>query len=448
MADAGVRATGAAGAERQLETHARTQQAVALLGLRALDGSDLQELMDAAVSIIAGLLDVELCKVLELLPDGQSLLLRAGVGWHAGLVGLVTVGAEPESQAGFTLLASEPVVVDDLRVESRFGGPTLLRDHGVISGVSVIIHGASRPWGVLGVHSTLHRSFDEDDVSFIQSVANVLAAAIERASTEEELRRSRDELAIILRGVTDGITVQDTAGRLIYANETAAWMTGCSTVEELLTTPPSDLLGRFEMLDDAGNVFPLDRLPGRAAMQGRTAPETLIRFRIVATGEERWSLVSATPVLDQHGQPRYAINIFHDVTERKRTERVQDFLAEATALLATDLEYEETLYRVAHIAVPFLADVCVFDIVQPDGLIRRIAAHPDPDTERHIHELITRHPIESNHPAMHAITTGQTTIFEDIDEPLVESIGMATERARIIGALGFRSVVVVPLVSR
>lgn len=440
--------TGAAGVERQLEARARTQHAIAFLGLRALDGGDLQELMDATVATVAELLDVELCKVLELLPEGRALRLRAGVGWRDGVVGQATVGTEQESQAGYTLSSSGPVVVDDLRVETRFSGPALLHEHGVISGVSVIIHGTSQPWGVFGVHSTRHRSFDEDDVSFVQSVANVLAAAIGRASTEEELRRSRDELAIILRGVTDGITVQDTTGRLVYANEMAARMTGFATVEELLAAPTREILGRYEMFDDSGNPFPLDRLPGRAAIQGRPGPETLLRFRVVATGEERWSLVSATPVLDLHGQPRFAINIFHDVTERKRTEQVQDFLAEATALLATDLEYEETLSRVAHIAVPFMADVCVFDIIQPDGAIRRIVAHPDPDTERLIHELITRHPIEPNHPAMHAIMDGVTTIFEDIDEPLVERIGMATERARIIGALGFRSVVVVPLASR
>jgi hypothetical protein len=125
-------------------------------------------------------------------------------------------------------------------------------------------------------------------------------------------------------------------------------------------------------------------------LQGKQSPQRLIRFRVVATGEERWSLLSATPVLDPDGRPRYAINIFHDVTERIQAERIQEFLSEATALLASDLGYEETLSRVAHIAVPFLADVCVFDILQADGQIRRIAAHPDPETEQRIHESMSR----------------------------------------------------------
>lgn len=574
MADAGIGATGDTATDRQFEMRARKQQAVALLGLRALDGSDLQALMTAAVVTVADVLDVEFCKVLELQPAGDSLLLRAGIGWREGLVGQATVGAERESQAGFALLSSQPIVVDDLRVEPRFRDTDLLQQHGVISGMSVIIHGSNRPWGVLGAHSAHRRSFSEDDVNFIQSVANVLAAAIERAHAEEalsesedrfrtlvemapdvifsisvadgtfsslspafeqltgwsrsewlgrsftelvheddlpvafeqfaallggrspapfelrvvgragqeiigefrltskienghvvelfgiardvsdrrrgeeEVRRSRDELEIILRGVADGITVQDTAGRLIYANETAARMTGCETVEELLSTPARELLERFEMYDEAGDLFPLNELPGRMALQGLTSPETLIRFRIVATGQERWSLVSATPVLDQQGKPRYAINIFHDVTERKQTERMQDFLAEATALLSSTLDYEVTLDRVARVAVPFLADMCVFDILQPDGSLRRIAAHADPEAERLIQTLITSHPVEPGHPVMRAINDGKVSLYEDVATDAVARSGLTAERIQAISALGFRSVIVVPLEAR
>lgn len=93
--------------------------------------------MDEAVAVVARALDVECCKVLELLPDGQAFLLRAGVGWKDGCVGLATVGAGRDSQAGYTLLSSEPVIVQDLRTETRFSGPPLLHDHGVVSGMSV-----------------------------------------------------------------------------------------------------------------------------------------------------------------------------------------------------------------------------------------------------------------------------------------------------------------------
>jgi len=571
---AGIGGNPVAGSDRQLERSARKQQAVASLGLRALGRGNLQDLMDAAVQLVADALDAEYSKLLELLPDRRSLLLRAGVGWQAGLVGHATVGAERESQAGFTLLSLEPVVVEDLATETRFSGPSLLFDHGVVSGISVIIHGADRPWGVLGVHTARPRTFDEDDVDFVQSVANVLAAAIDRAlaedalreseerfrtlvemapdaifsisvadgtftslspaferltgwsradwlgrsfadilhtddlstafecfqmlregkspppfelrvrgregqeivgefrltpqiengtvvelfgiardvsarrRVEEDLRRSRDELEIILRGVADGITVQDSTGALVYGNEMAARMTGCESVEELLSTPPAELLSRFEMLDDDGNPFPYERLPGRLALQGKPGPQTMVRFRVNATGEERTSLISATPVLDPDGKPRYAINIFHDITDRMRIEASQSFLAQATDLLSATLDYEQTLRSVAHSAVPVLADLCVFDIIQPDGTIRRSAAHSDPETERLILDLITRHPVEPNHPVMRAINHGEVSHYPNLEPQSIVNSGLTDERTEMIAALGFRSVIVVPLEAR
>jgi PAS domain S-box-containing protein len=177
------------GVEELARTRARQQEAVAALGQRALAGVDLQTLMHDAVQHVAEELEVEYAKVLELLPAGDALLLRAGVGWKEGLAGQATVSAGRESQAGFTLLSAGPVIVEDLRQETRFSGPRLLLDHGVVSGMSVIIQGRERPWGVLGAHTRRKRRFTSDDSSFLQSVANVLAQAIERVRGDEERAR-------------------------------------------------------------------------------------------------------------------------------------------------------------------------------------------------------------------------------------------------------------------
>jgi PAS domain S-box-containing protein len=135
---------------------------------------------------------VEYYKVLELLPDRNALWLRAGVGWQEGLVGQATVGAGRDSQGGYTLLSREPVIVEDLRTERRFSGPPLLHDHGVVSGMSVIIGELERPFGALGAHTTRRRTFTIDDTHFLQAVANVLATAIERKRAEEALRESEE----------------------------------------------------------------------------------------------------------------------------------------------------------------------------------------------------------------------------------------------------------------
>ena len=182
--------------EAELKTRARQQAAVAELGQQALAGKQLDRLMNQAVVQITQILKVEYCKVLELLPDSQSLLLRAGMGWKEGLVGQATVSVGSDSQAGYTLLSSEPVVVEDLRKEVRFHGPCLLHEHRVVSGLSVIIPGQERPYGVLGAHTTRQRKFTEDDVHFLQATANVLATTINRQQAEAALRRAHNELEI------------------------------------------------------------------------------------------------------------------------------------------------------------------------------------------------------------------------------------------------------------
>jgi len=170
------------------ENRARQQSAVAELSRRALEGRDLTSVLDDAVSLVTKVLDVEFCKVLELTESALS--LRAGVGWREGSVGKVSLPIGLGSHGGFALLSSSPVVVENLRTETRFKAPAFFLEHGIRSGVSVIIHGRGRPYGILGAHSSRLRSFTGDDVHFLQSVADALAAAIERRVLEEELLKA------------------------------------------------------------------------------------------------------------------------------------------------------------------------------------------------------------------------------------------------------------------
>ncbi|MBZ8179142.1 PAS domain S-box protein [Oscillatoria salina] len=176
-------------AEQALQLRLKQQAAVGDLSQLALLGMDLDVVFACATDLVAKNLHVEYCKVLQLLPDGNSLLLRSGVGWQPGLVGQATVGTDLDSQAGYTLLSHEPVVVEDLRTETRFSGPPLLREHRVISGMSVIISGKNRPFGILGAHTTSHRQFSHEDINFLQLIANVLATAIERHQAETEIQQ-------------------------------------------------------------------------------------------------------------------------------------------------------------------------------------------------------------------------------------------------------------------
>ncbi len=180
--------------ERELQTRIQQQATVVTLGQLALTGIDLSELMEKAVALVAQTLAVDYCKILELLSDEQTFRLRAGAGWKEGAIGQAIVDAGRDSQAGYTLLINEPVIVEDLRTETRFRGPKLLEDHQVVSGLSVPIYGQKRPFGVLGVHTRKRRFFTTDDVHFVQAIANVLAEAVERKQAEEQLQHSHEQL--------------------------------------------------------------------------------------------------------------------------------------------------------------------------------------------------------------------------------------------------------------
>jgi PAS domain S-box-containing protein len=184
----------------------RTGQLAVLaeLGLRGLAADDVEPLMDEAVELVARTLEVEFSKVAEALPGNGGLLVRAGVGWKPGVIGSRREPAGRSSQAGYTLLSGSPTVTFDPATDDRFDPSDLVRDHGVQSAVCVVIHAGDKPYGVLGALTTRLREFSEYDVSFMQSIANVLATAVERSRIQEDLRAALEaERSRIARDLHD-----------------------------------------------------------------------------------------------------------------------------------------------------------------------------------------------------------------------------------------------------
>jgi signal transduction histidine kinase/ActR/RegA family two-component response regulator len=225
--------------EKALLNRAHQQTVVAALGQFALVSAELSTLFNHAVTLLAQTLEIEYCMVLELQPDGDTFLLRSGVGWIDGYVGRILIDAAKTSQAGFTLASGEPVVVPDIRQETRFQIPDLLQEHGVVSSVTVTIQGHNSPFGVLGINTTRPRTFPEEDMHFLLSVATVLAMAADRQRTEPEIQK----LAAFARFNPNPVLEFANDGTLMFFNEAAQKIANTLGVAHPVALLPPDTAG-------------------------------------------------------------------------------------------------------------------------------------------------------------------------------------------------------------
>jgi PAS domain S-box-containing protein len=159
--------------------------------------------------------------------------------------------------------------------------------------------------------------------------------------------------------------------------------------------------------------------------------------------------VSASIIL-RNGRETLCV-VAHDVTERKKIEEMQRFLAEAGASLSSSLDYRTTLAKMARLAVPYLADWCVVDILEEDGSLDRLAmAHKDAEKVALARELEERYPPDPD--ALRGVTqvlrTGQSELVSAIPESLVEEAARDAEHLEILRRLGLKSYMIVPLIAR
>jgi PAS domain S-box-containing protein len=256
-----------------------------------------------------------------------------------------------------------------------------------------------------------------------------------------------DDLKAILEGVADAITAQAPPGRLVYANDAAVRLLGFETAEEMLAAPPAEILGRFEIYDDDGQPIPLEHFPGRRALAGERPPPLTVRYRRHGTNEERWSRVQATPVFDDAGAVRLAINVIEDITEIKRAEHGHRFLAEASRVLAGSLDYQETLRTVARLAVPTVADWCAVDLAAGDRIDRVAVAHVDPARVALAREMEERYPADpqSEQGVFGVLRHGVAELYRDIPEAMLEQVARDPEHLEILRSVGLRSVMLAPM---
>jgi two-component sensor histidine kinase len=338
----------------------RQQTALARFGELALKSHDLDEILTEACRLVGEALGTDLAKVVELQEGGETLLVRAGVGWKPGVVGRAKTKVEDNSSEGYALKTGKPVVSPDIDAEERFEYPLFLKENGVRAIASVLILGADGrpPFGILQVDSREPRLFTEGHIAFLRNYANLLAAAVDRLRTLDEVRGSNKELE---RRVAERTRELTAANRKLRAEaeereRAEAALRQAQKMEALVEHLPIgagliDLSGRvvaanleFRRLlpraaipsvdpevgaewigfrPDGGRVEARD-YPGAQALRGEVALNQDFLHR-GALGD-RWLRVSGIPMRGEDGGVAAALVVIVDVDEEKRAAERQNLL--------------------------------------------------------------------------------------------------------------------------
>lgn len=261
----------------------------------------------------------------------------------------------------------------------------------------------------------------------------------ERERIETELRASEHKFSGILAIAADAIISIDESQRIVHFNEGA---------EHIFGWPAGDVLGK-----PLGMLLP-ERVRKRhghhvgdfagahevARRMGSREPIVGLR----RNGEEFAAEASISRLETSNGL-LFTV-VLRDISERRRSEDNDRFLAHASATVGRSLDYEATLRSVVHLPVPYLADCCVMDLILEDGVVRRIASvHDDPDLTKRLRQLEGRlaGPTNDPFPVAEALAN-ETPVIHNVD-PLSDPTASDRAAAEIITALGVRSFITAPL---
>jgi PAS domain S-box-containing protein len=306
---------------------------------------------------------------------------------------------------------------------------------------------------IFGALSTLRLAdsvpYDEGDVLLVGELARRAAIAMDNAQLFADVQSVEQRLEAVLRNVAEAITVVDDTGSTVFANQAALELLGLESAEELTQAKPGEIMERFIVLDESGRELDLDSMPARCLFRGEPAEPLLVRNIVRATGEERWVIVRASPIVDpESGRVTYAANVFENVTQVKRAQLAEAFMAQASRVLAASMDYSETLQHVARLAANQLAEWCAVDVVGERGELERVAAHHDDPAMLALAEKLDRDyrpSLEETVGVPEVIRTGDARIFNDISAAALATYARDDEHLRLLGAMGARDVIIVPL---
>ena len=260
------------------------------------------------------------------------------------------------------------------------------------------------------------------------------------AETRPEVKAPHDrlQLAAIAETLSDPVFGKSLDGTI------RSWNTGAERLygylaEEIVGEPVS-ILAPPDRVEEIEEI--LERLRRGEAV------EQLETVRRRKDGTDVDVSLSITPVRSGSGDIVGASVVTHDISERKRREEIQSFLAEASRLLAANLDHYETLPEVASLTLLRIADGCVVEIVDAAGMLAQVAiAHRSPDKVELMREMRRLYPPEADSGALvsRVLRTGKAELITQVSDRLLKSIAQDPDHLRMLRAFGTNSVIVVPL---
>jgi PAS domain S-box-containing protein len=274
----------------------------------------------------------------------------------------------------------------------------------------------------------------------------------EREHLVEELRAalrgSERRFDAIVGSLADPVTIRDRAHRIVYANRAALEHLGFESWEQLCETTPASIMSDYVVQAEDGRELAMGDIPSVRILHGEPAEPLLIQTINRDSGVKRWNVLKSAPLLDEHGEVEATITIIEDITEQKRSELRSRFLAQASATLASSLDYEQTLRNVAELAVPEIADWCAVDLLDEDGDRKTVAvAHVDRERLSLAEALRAYVPdrLDHNEGLGLVLSTGKPLLYPEISEEMLVQAAIDERHLEMLRAVGFRSVLIVAM---
>lgn len=291
------------------------------------------------------------------------------------------------------------------------------------------------------------RHYSTTDVRLAELLAVRAALAVDNACLYREARAERERFRVTLTSIGDAVIATDRQGRVTFINEVAQTLTGWDEAAAL-----GQPLGAVFRIINEQSRQPVENPVEKVLREGRIVGLANHTVLVSKAGSETPIDDSGAPIpIDDSSAGGGVVLVFRDVSARKRREQRQEFLAEASKVLISSLEYESTLQHVTELAVPKLADWCAVYLSQQDGDIRQVAlTHNDPAGLKVRQELMRRYPLpqSKDYGYPKVIRTGQAELLEAVGEDILQAAATNAEHLELLRQSRYESSICVPLKHR